>query len=101
MLCGIAVGVMQAATPLAFWWLDSATIYPLGLVVIASIYVGVGVCREQRVGKLAGFDGRITVVPGASDDRDVIRRAVAACGAVLVVLVRRGVHGTRRAPPGR
>jgi hypothetical protein len=24
MLCGIAVGVMQAATPLAFWWLDGA-----------------------------------------------------------------------------
>ena len=56
-------------------------------------YDVVGVCREQSVGKLADFDGRITVVPGASDDRDVIRRAVAGCGAVLVVLVPRGVHG--------
>jgi hypothetical protein len=53
----------------------------------------VGVCREQSVGKLADFDGRITVVPGASDDRDVIRRAVAGCDGVLVVLVPRGVHG--------
>ena len=43
MLCGIAVGVMQAATPLAFWWLDSTTIYALGLVVIASIDVGFAV----------------------------------------------------------
>jgi uncharacterized protein YbjT (DUF2867 family) len=56
-------------------------------------YDVVGVCREQSVGKLADFNGRITVVPGASDDRDVIRRAVAGCGAVLVVLVPRGVHG--------
>jgi NAD(P)H-binding len=56
-------------------------------------YDVVGVCREQSVGKLADFDGRITVVPGASDDRDVIRRAVVGCGAVLVVLVPRGVHG--------
>jgi len=53
----------------------------------------VGVCREQSVGKLADFDGRITVVPGASDDRDVVRRAVAGCDGVLVVLVPRGVHG--------
>jgi hypothetical protein len=49
MLCGIAVGVMQAATPLAFWWLDSATIYALGLVVIASIYVGFAVADRMAV----------------------------------------------------
>ena len=40
MLWGIAVGIAQAATPLAFWWLDSATVYALGLSVIAAIYVG-------------------------------------------------------------
>ena len=53
----------------------------------------VGVCREQSVGKLAEFEGRISVVPGATDDREVIRRAVAGCDGVLVVLVPRGVHG--------
>ena len=55
-------------------------------------YEVVGVCREQSVGTLAEFEGRITVVPGASDDRDGIRRAVAGCDGVLVVLVPRGVH---------
>jgi hypothetical protein len=40
---GIVVGVVQAATPLAFWWLDSATVYALGLVLIAAIYVGFAV----------------------------------------------------------
>jgi NAD(P)-dependent dehydrogenase (short-subunit alcohol dehydrogenase family) len=53
----------------------------------------VAVCREQSVGKLAEFEGRIEIVPGATDDRDVIEQAVAGCGGVLVVLVPRGVHG--------
>lgn len=56
-------------------------------------YEVVGVCREASVGKLARYAGRITIVPGATDDRDVIRRAVAGCDAVLTVLVPRGVHG--------
>jgi hypothetical protein len=56
-------------------------------------YEVVCVCREQSVGKLDAFDGRITVVPGATDDRDVIGRAVAGCDGVLVVLVPWGVHG--------
>jgi hypothetical protein len=53
----------------------------------------VGVCREESVGKLDDFKGRITVFPGATDDREVIKRAVAGCDGVLVVLVPRGVHG--------
>src|SRR3954467_13227027 len=53
----------------------------------------VGVCREQSVGKLDAFKGRITVIPGATDDREVIKRAVAGCGGVLVVMPPRGVHG--------
>ena len=56
-------------------------------------YEVVAVCREQSVGKLAGFEGRIEVVPGATDDREVIARAVAGCDGVLVVLVPRGVQG--------
>ena len=50
-------------------------------------------CREQSVAKLAEFDGRVIIVPGATDDRDVTERAVAGCDGVLVVLVPRGVHG--------
>jgi uncharacterized protein YbjT (DUF2867 family) len=56
-------------------------------------YEVVGVCREQSVGKLDRFKGRITVIPGATDDRDVIKEAVSGCDGVLVVLVPRGVHG--------
>ncbi len=72
-------------------------------------YEVVGVCREQSLGKLDAFTGRITVVPGATDDREVIKRAVEGSDGVLVVLVPRGVHqyasGTAQAvldyaPPG-
>jgi NAD(P)-dependent dehydrogenase (short-subunit alcohol dehydrogenase family) len=56
-------------------------------------YEVVGVCREESVDKLAPFEGRITIVPGATDDREVIEAAVAGCDGVLVVLVPRGVHG--------
>ncbi len=52
----------------------------------------VGVCREQSVPKLGPFEGLITVIPGATDDREVIKRAVEGCDGVLVVLVPRGVH---------
>jgi hypothetical protein len=56
-------------------------------------YDVVGVCREQSVSKLDAFKGRMTIVPGATDDPEVIKRAVAGCDGVLVVLVPRGVHG--------
>ena len=72
-------------------------------------YEVVGVCREESVGKLDASKGRISIVPGATDDREVIRRAVAGCDGVLVVLAPWGVHhyasGTAQAvldyaPPG-
>jgi hypothetical protein len=52
----------------------------------------VGVCREQSVPKLDRFKGRITVVPGMTDDRDVFRKAVAGCDGVLVVLAPWGMR---------
>jgi uncharacterized protein YbjT (DUF2867 family) len=56
-------------------------------------YEVVAVCRPASVAKLDAFQGRITIVPGATDDRDVIKRAVAGCDGVLTVLVPRGVNG--------
>ena len=55
-------------------------------------YQVVGVCRERSVGKLDALKGRITVIPGATNDREVIKKAVAGCDAVLTVLVPWGVH---------
>jgi putative NAD(P)-binding protein len=64
-------------------------------------YEVVGVCREQSVSKLDAFRDRISIVPGATDDRDVIKRAVSGCDGVLVVLAPMGMNhyasGTARA----
>jgi len=55
-------------------------------------YEVVGVCRESSAGKLDAFNGRITVIPGATNNREVIKKAVAGCDGVLTVLVPWGVH---------
>jgi len=72
-------------------------------------YEVVGVCREKSVRKLDALKGRITIIPGATNDREVIKKAVAGCDGVLTVLVPWGVQdyssGTAQAvldyaPPG-
>jgi hypothetical protein len=49
--------------------------------------------HDAGVGKLDRFKGRITVIPGATDDTDVIKRAVVGCAGVLVVMTPVGVNG--------
>ena len=55
-------------------------------------YEVVGVCRAKSVSKLDTFKGRITVIPGKTNNREVIQKAVAGCDGVLTVLVPWGVH---------
>ena len=50
-------------------------------------YEVVSVCRERSVSKLDEYKGRITIIPGATNDRDVIQKAVTGCDGVLTVLV--------------
>jgi NAD(P)H-binding len=59
---------------------------------LAKGYEVVGVCRQQSIGKLDAFKGRITIFPGMTDDREVIKRAVADCDGVLTVLVPWGMN---------
>jgi hypothetical protein len=69
---GVVVGCLQAASPLAFPWLDAPVVYALGLAMIAAIYIGFGVA-----------DGRATVL------------AVEVCVAsVFVVVAAVGVTGS-------
>ena len=56
-------------------------------------YEVVGVCREKSVPKLDRFKERITIIPGPTDDPEVIAQAVKGCDGVLTVLVPWGVHG--------
>jgi hypothetical protein len=40
---GVLVGVIQAVSPLGFWWLPATTVYAFELAIIAAVYVGFGV----------------------------------------------------------
>jgi hypothetical protein len=55
-------------------------------------YEVIGVCRAKSVPKLAEYRDRIQIIPGATNDREIIRRAVAGCGGVLTVLVPWGLR---------
>src|SRR5437763_423963 len=55
-------------------------------------YEVVGVCRERSLRKLDPFKGRIVVIPGGTNDREIIRKAVAGCDGVLTVLVPWGIR---------
>jgi hypothetical protein len=50
-LGGVVVGLVQAATPIFFWWLEPSTVYAPPLAAIAGVYVGFAVA-----------DGRWTVI---------------------------------------
>ncbi|MCA9582841.1 MAG: NAD(P)H-binding protein, partial [Myxococcales bacterium] len=52
----------------------------------------VAVCREQTVEKLDDFAGRIRIVPGYTNDREVIKEAVQGCDGVLTVLAPWGMN---------
>ena len=39
----MAWGALQAASPLAFFWLDPATVYALEIALIAAVYIGFAV----------------------------------------------------------
>lgn len=55
-------------------------------------YEVVAVCREQSVDKLDAFRERIEIIPGLTNDPEIIGRAVAGCDGVLVVLVPWGME---------
>jgi hypothetical protein len=55
-------------------------------------YEVIGVCREESVSKIAHLSDRITIIPGMTNDRAVIERAVKGCDGVLTVLAPWGVQ---------
>ncbi len=55
-------------------------------------YEVIGVCRERSVEKLDSFKGQITIIPGPTNDREIIKKAAAGCDGVLTVLVPWGIR---------
>jgi hypothetical protein len=85
-LWGVVWGVLQAASPIGFWWLDPATVYALELTLIASVYIGFSVA-----------DGRwkiIAVECGVASVFVVISAAAVTGPAWLIVIGLTG-HGLK------
>jgi hypothetical protein len=85
-LWGIVFGMLQAASPLPFWWLDAATVYALGLVLIASVYIGFAVA-----------DGRPAVIAVESSVATVfvIVAAAAISGSPWLLVLGLTAHGLK------
>src|SRR3954453_12661991 len=68
MLWGIAVGLLQAGTPLCIWGLDRATVYALGVVGVAGICVGFAVAdgRAKVIAAESGVAFAFVVVAAAA-----------------------------------
>jgi hypothetical protein len=86
MLWGIVVGLLQAATPLVFWWLDSATVYALRLVVIASVYVGFAVADGRP--KVIAVESSVTFA-------FVVVAAAAVTGSPWLLVAGLAGHGLK------
>jgi fucose 4-O-acetylase-like acetyltransferase len=83
---GLVWGSLQAASPLAFWWLDAATVYALGLALIASVYIGFAVS-----------DGRPAVIAVESSVAAafVIVAAAAVTGSPWLLVLGLTAHGLK------
>ena len=69
---GLVFGAIQAASPLAFWWLPAATVQALLLSLIAAVYIGFAV----------------------ADGRPLVIAVECVVAAVFVVLAAAGVTAT-------
>ena len=83
---GVVVGAAQALTPLAFWWLGNATVYALGLVVIAPIYIGFAVADGRP---------RVIVAEAGVAAVFVVVGAVAITGSPWLLVVGLAGHGLK------
>src|SRR3954453_19172610 len=65
---GAVWGVLQAASPIGFWWLPPATVYSLGLALIAAVYIGFGVAdgRPKVIAVESSVAGMFVVIAAAA-----------------------------------
>jgi hypothetical protein len=55
-------------------------------------YEVVGVCRGKSIPKLDEFKDQITIIPGRTNEREIIKKAVKGCDGILTVLAPWGVN---------
>ena len=83
---GAVLGVLQAASPLAFPWLDAPTVYALGLVLIAAVYIGFAVADGRR---------HVLAVEVAVASGFVLLAAAAVTGSLWLIVAGLIGHGSK------
>ena len=86
MFWGVVWGLLQAASPLGFFWLDDAIVYAFGLVLIAAVYIGFAVA-DGRSRVLAVETGVASVF--------VVVAAVGVTGSAWLLVAGLAGHGLK------
>jgi hypothetical protein len=86
LIWGVLWGVIQAAAPLGFWWLDAATVYGMSIALIATVYIGFAVA-DGRPAVIAVE----TTVAGAF----VVLAAAGVTGSAWLIVIGFVGHGLK------
>jgi hypothetical protein len=87
-LWGVAVGALQAASPLGLWWLGPATVYAIGLALIASVYIGFAVADGRR--RVVGLESAVAMA-------FVVMAAAGVTGTAWLLVLGFAAHGLKDA----
>ena len=85
-ILGVLVGVLNAAAPLVFWWLPAATVYSLGLSLIAAVYIGFAVADGR---------GRVITAECAVAAVFVVVAAIAVTASPWLLVAGLAGHGAK------
>ena len=85
-ICGAAVGVIQAVSPLGFWWLEPKTVYALGLTLIAAVYIGFSVADGR---------GHVIAIESSVAGFFVVVAAVGVSGSAWLIVLGLAGHGLK------
>ena len=85
-ICGAATGALQAMSPLAFWWLEPKTVYALGLILIAAVYIGFSVADGR---------GHVIAIESSVAGFFVVVAAVSVSGSAWLLVLGLAGHGLK------
>ena len=85
-ICGAVVGVIQAMSPLGFWWLEPRTVYALGLTLIAAVYIGFSVADGR---------GRVIAIECSVAGLFVVVAAMSVSGSAWLLVLGLAGHGLK------
>jgi hypothetical protein len=83
---GVVWGCLQAASPWVFFWLTEATVYALGLTLIAAVYIGFSVADGRS---------RVVVVETVVATVFVVIAASAVTGSAWLIVAGLAGHGLK------